>query len=357
MTFDHQEVAGLLGRLSEAKSPSGFEEETIAVVREFCEGWATVEENTLRDALITPRNFSGSKPVVMLDAHGDEVGCMVKSIRSNGCMTFVQLGRFAANVLPGQDVYVRNTLGQWVRGVIGVKPPHFMTAAEKASGDVQMILDIGATSKEEAVEVFHMGMGEPVVPATNFSYDPETGVAIGKAFDCRAGVTAELLALRELSKRDDLPFDVVASVSSMEEVGERGVAAAARHFSPALMFGFEGCPADDTFTIPDDIQTAFHKGPMFRYFDVCMITHPRFQRFVLRCAEKAGLRCQTSVREGGGTDGGPVHMLDIPSVIAGVPCRYIHAGTAICALDDVEEAAAVAVATVERLDSDVLASF
>ena len=41
MTFDHQEVAGLLGRLSEAKSPSGFEEETIAVVREFCEGWAT----------------------------------------------------------------------------------------------------------------------------------------------------------------------------------------------------------------------------------------------------------------------------------------------------------------------------
>jgi len=357
MTFDHREVADLLGRLSEAKSPSGFEDETVSVVRGFCDGWARVEENTLRDALVTPKSFSGTKPVVMLDAHGDEVGCMVKSIRSNGCMTFVQLGRFAADVLPGQDVYVRNTLGQWVRGVIGVKPPHFMSAAEKASGDVQMILDIGATSKEEAIETFHMGMGEPVVPATNFTYDPETGVAIGKAFDCRAGVTAELLALRELARRDDLPFDVVASVSSMEEVGERGVSAAVRHFGPALMFGFEGCPADDTFTIPDDVQTAFHKGPMFRYFDCCMITHPRFQRFVLACAQEAGLRCQTSVREGGGTDGGPAHMLDVPSVIAGVPCRYIHAGTAICALDDVEEAAAVAVATVERLDATVLAGF
>ena len=50
-------------------------------------------------------------------------------------------------------------------------------------------------------------------------------------------------------------------------------------------------------------------------------------------------------------------MLDVPSVIAGVPCRYIHAGTAICALDDVEEAASVAVATIERLDATVLAGF
>lgn len=73
---------------------------------------------------------------------------------------------------------------------------------------------------------------EPFVPATKFEYNEATGVALGKAFDCRAGVAAELLALRELSGRDDLPFDVVASVSAMEEVGERGVLAAAMHFEP-----------------------------------------------------------------------------------------------------------------------------
>ena len=65
MTFDHREVADLLGRLSEAKSPSGFEDETVSVVRGFCDGWAHVEENTLRDALVTPKSFSGTKPVVM----------------------------------------------------------------------------------------------------------------------------------------------------------------------------------------------------------------------------------------------------------------------------------------------------
>ena len=308
MDFNDGEVADLLGRLSNAKSPSGFEDEVVDVVRDFCSGWAKVETNTVHDALITPNNFTGDKPVLMLDAHGDEVGGMVKSIRSNGTMTFVELGRFSPNVLAGQDVLVRNTLGEWVHGVIGVKPPHFMSAAERA-------------------------------------------------FDCRAGVAAELLALRELSGRDDLPFDVVASVSAMEEVGERGVLAAAMRFNPMVAFMFEGCPADDTFTIPDDVQTAFRRGPMFRYFDCCMITNPRYQRFVLKCASEAGLVCQTSVREGGGTDGGPIHMLDVPCVVAGVPSRYVHSGTALCTLYDVKMTAEVAVAVAERMTPEDVRAF
>ena len=357
MDFNDGEVADLLGRLSDAKSPSGFEDEVVDVVRDFCSGWAKVESNTVHDALITPNNFTGNKPVLMLDAHGDEVGGMVKSIRSNGTMTFVELGRFSPNVLAGQDVLVRNTLGEWVHGVIGVKPPHFMSAAERASGELQLILDVGATSKEEAVNVVHMGMGEPFVPATKYEYDEATGVALGKAFDCRAGVAAELLALRELSGYDDLPFDVVASVSAREEVGERGVLAAAMRFNPMVAFMFEGCPADDTFTIPDDVQTAFRRGPMFRYFDCCMITNQRYQLFVLKCASEAGLVCQTSVREGGGTDGGPIHMLDVPCVVAGVPSRYVHSGTALCTLYDVKMTAEVAVAVAERMTPEDVRAF
>ena len=66
--------------------------------------------------------FSGNGQRGFNIEHGDEVGGMVKSIRSNGTMTFVELGRFSPNVLAGQDVLVRNTLGEWVHGVIGVKP-------------------------------------------------------------------------------------------------------------------------------------------------------------------------------------------------------------------------------------------
>lgn len=358
MEFDRREVVELLRALSNAKGPSGFEDETVAVVREFCRGWATVEENTLRCALITPDNARGDRPRVMLDAHGDEVGGMVKAVHANGTMSFVTLGRFPEGALAGQDVLVRNTAGEWLHGTCGIKPPHFTSAAEKAAHmPAPLILDVGATSAEEAYELFGMGMGEPFVPATRFTYDERRGIAVGKAFDCRAGVAAMLLALRELSQRDDLAIDVVASVSGQEEVGERGVASAARHFAPRAAFMFEGCPADDTFLVPDDVQTALHGGPMFRYFDRCMITNPRYQRFVLGAARGAGLSCQTSVREGGGTDGGPVHMLDIPCVVAGVPCRYIHTATSLCALDDVEESARVAVEVMSRMTPEVLGSF
>lgn len=357
MTIDDSELVELLGALSDAKAPSGFEDETLAVARGFCEGWARFEENTLRDGLITPRNFTGEKPVLMLDAHGDEVGGMVKAVLANGTMSFVQLGRFSSGTLAGQGVRVRATDGTWVRGVVGVKPPHFLTEAERASGRAPMVLDVGARSREEAERRFGMAVGEPFVPDTAFGYDERGGVAFGKAFDCRAGVCAMLLALRELAGRDDLPVDVVGSISAQEEVGERGIAAAVRHFSPTVAFLFEGCPADDTFTPADEVQAALGAGPMFRHFDVSMITHPRYQRFVLGVARKAGLPAQESVREGGGTNGGVIHQLDVPCVVAGVPCRYIHAGTSICSPADVRVAAEVAVAVAERLTPEVLAGF
>ena len=357
MAVTDAELIDLLARLSDAKSPSGFEDEVVDIAREFCHGWATVEVNSLLDVIITPGNVSPDKPTLMFDAHGDEVGGMVQSIHAGGTMNFVELGHFAPGTLAGQDVWVRTTRGTWIRGVIGVKPPHFWSAAERAEGAAPLTLDVGATSKADAIEHFGIGIGEPIVPATDFTYDETTGIAIGKAFDCRVGVCALLLALRELATRDDLPVNVIGCISAQEEMGERGVGAAARQVKPDAAFLFEGCPADDTFTPADEIQTALRRGPMFRYFDRCMITNPRYQRFVLGVAAACDLPAQTAVRTGGGTNGGVLHQLDIPSVVAGIPCRYIHAGTAICAVEDIRTAARMGIAVAERLTPEVLASF
>jgi putative aminopeptidase FrvX len=359
MNFNDQEVVSLVERLSNARGASGFEDEVLDVVRGFCEPWATVETNSLRCGFVTPNTFSGTKPVVMLDAHGDECGLMTKSVRDNGCLTFIQLGRFTRHCLVGQSVLVRTVDGGWVPGVVGAKPPHFMSAAELASGeDPEMTIDVGAVSRQDAVENFRVGIGEPVVPATRFGWDEKNRVMFGKAFDCRVGVAAMLLALRELAGMD-LPFDVVAAVSSQEEVGERGVASSVRRFNPAVCYMFEGAPADDTFGEPADMQCRLKRGPMFRYADVCMITNPRYQRFVLAAAEEAGLPAQGAVRTGGGTDGGVAHLManGIPCVVSGVPSRYIHAGCAIASLDDVENSARVAVAAVSRLTPEVVAGF
>ena len=113
MDFNDSEVVALVEGLSNARGCSGFEDDVLDVARTFCEPFATFETNSLRCGFIVPKNFSGTKPVVMLDAHGDEVGLMVKSIRDNGCLTFIQLGRFTKGTLGGEQVLVRTVDGGW----------------------------------------------------------------------------------------------------------------------------------------------------------------------------------------------------------------------------------------------------
>ena len=288
MQFNEEEIVHLLTDLSDAKAPSGFEDAAIDIVRDFVEPFATVEVNSLRCAFITPKNFTGEKPVVMLDAHGDEVGMMVMSVRDNGCLSFVTLGGINDAVLTGEKVYVHTVDGSWIPGVIGLKPPHFMSAAEKASGaHGELLIDVGATSRADAIENFGVAVGEPVVFATQTEYDAKHRIAFGKAFDCRVGVVAMLLALRELAEMD-LDVDVVAALSSQEEVGDRGIASSVRRFEPAVCYMFEGAPADDTFTQSCDIQCALHKGPMFSPLRLLHDHQPALPALRARCGKARG---------------------------------------------------------------------
>ena len=373
MVTDRDTVIELIGQLSCACAPSGFEDETCERVHEFVEReleGASSRETNLRNVLVTPAGMADpaedpGRCRVMLDAHGDEVGLMVKSIRPNGTMTFIELGRYTGGALAGEHFWVRNTEGDWLDAVVVAKSPHFQSEAER-TGKIapELLLDCGATSAEDAIENFHMGIGEPAVPATEFAFDPERGVMFGKAFDDRAGVAALLLTLRELELRaqeggSTPEVDYVGCVSSQEEVGGRGVKACARWASPNCCIMFEGAPADDTFAAPGDVQTALKGGPMLRFADVSMITSPRFQRFALSVAERHGIKCQTAVRQGGGTNGGLVHVMDegIPCIVIAVPCRYVHAGTCIMAVEDLEGAVDLAVAIVEELTPEIVEGF
>lgn len=101
----------LIEKLSDARGPSGFEDEVIAAARRAVEGIADVEEDKLRNLYLFRRGNTGNKPVVMLDAHSDEVGFMVHSIRPNGTLRVVNLGRWTNATLPASKVKVRNADG------------------------------------------------------------------------------------------------------------------------------------------------------------------------------------------------------------------------------------------------------
>lgn len=297
----------------------------------------------------------------MLDAHSDEVGFMIHSIKPNGTLRFVALGGWNKANLPASKVLVRNALGKYIPGIIASKPVHFMTAAEQASPntDIQsMVMDIGATSYDEAVREYHVRIGEPVVPATEFEYDEAHGIFFGKAFDCRIGCAVLLEALKRLEGKE-LPCDVVGVLSSQEEVGDRGCKVAVNRVKPDAAIVLEGCPADDTFTEAYAIQTALKKGPMFRFMDKSIICSPRFQRYVLDLAEEKNIPVQASVREGGGNNASVINtaLLGVPAVVAGVPVRYIHSMHCMTSLFDFEASVDMVVTLLENITPETIKGF
>ena len=350
----------MIRELSNAYGPSGFEDDVLTAARKYLEGLGEIREDHMRNLYLYRKENRGDRPVLMLDAHSDEVGFMIHSVRPNGTLRFVTLGGWNAASLTGTAVRVRNRRGEWIPGVIAAKPVHFMSAAERNGAGIpsvsELSIDIGAVSAREAQEDFAIGIGEPAVPDVRCLWDEKNGLFFGKAFDCRIGAAALIETLRRLEGAD-LACDVVGVLSSQEEVGERGCTAAVGTVKPDIAVAFEGCPADDTFTEPYAIQTALKKGPMLRYMDVSVICSPRFQRYALELAERRGIPAQASVREGGGNDGKVIQAIagGCPVIVAGVPVRYIHSANCIAAYQDFESTADLAEALASSLDAEAVA--
>ena len=358
MNYTQQNIS-MITALSDAPGVSGFEDEVLAVVRRELGGICTFEEDKIRNLYIYRKNHDGAKPVLLLDAHGDEVGFMIHSIKPNGTLRFIEIGGMDPRVFGASDVLIRNASGEYIRGTIGVRPPHFSVGKPDLSLDLHdFSIDVGARSAKEAEEEFGIEIGAPVVPATKCVFDEKHGLFFGKAFDNRIGVAAMIAVIRKLDGLD-LPFDVVGVVSSQEEVGDRGVEVAVNKVRPDIAVCFEGCPADDTFTEPYAIQTAMGCGPMFRYIDRSVICSPRYQRWVLDEAKRYGIRAQASVREGGGNSGAVINHAGkgVPVVVAGVPVRYIHSPSCITAYEDFENTAELVFHIAEDLTPQILETF
>lgn len=350
----------LIADLSNANGASGFEDEVLLAVRKHAEGLGEISEDCLRNIYIERKGREAGGPVVMLDAHSDEVSFMVQAIRPNGTLQFISLGRWVENGVAAHRVRVRNRDGAYVPGIVATKPPHYMTEEEKKQAVPlsEMSIDVGASSREEAIRDFGLRIGEPVVPDVAFEADEPRDLMFGKAFDNRLGCASVIGTMRELAG-EELGVRLVGAIASQEEVGTRGASVTANRVRPDVAIVFEGCPADDTFAEPYLVQTAIKKGPMLRHIDARMITNPRFQRFALGLAEELGIPAQEGVRTGGSTNGAPIHLsnLGVPVIVIGLPVRYIHTHYGIASPSDYKSAMALGSAIIRKLDWALVRSF
>jgi len=359
----------LIERLSNAFGAPGFEEDVTAVAAAYAKSFANLSESNIRNLYIKPKHTGGArrgrppksgKPVLMIDAHSDEIGLMVHSVMPNGMLKVHPLGGWVVSSLPSNTVMIKNSDGKLVRGVIATIPPHFKSEAErnKAPEIAEMMLDIGSSSAAQTREEFKIGVGAPAVPDVGFSYNDKTGVMLGKAFDDRLGCACVLETIKQLSG-EALDVDLVGTLTSQEEVGLRGAVVAANAVKPDIAIFFEGSPADDFFAPEYMIQTALRKGPMLRHMDDRMITNPRFQRFALDIAAEKGIAVQEAVRKGGSTNAAQVHVWGegVPCIVIGIPVRYIHTHNSYAVLEDYKSSISLAVEVIRKLNKDIIARF
>lgn len=355
-----KESLQLIERLSNASGVSGFEDDVVAIAKEFSEPFAKVDEDHIRNVYMKVGEHKADKPTIVFDAHSDEVGFIVQAIKPNGTLRFLPLGGWVSNTVPAHRVRIKTANGSEIPGIIASKPPHFMTDAERKEVQTidDMVIDVGCTSAKEVVEKLNIAIGDPVIPDVTFEYLEATDVMMGKAFDCRIGCACLLETLKELSEKDS-EFNLIGTMTAQEEVGERGATVAMNNLQPDLAIVFEGCPADDTFSEEYMIQSGLKRGPMLRNFDVSMITNPRFQRFAKETAEKYGLPMQSSVRKGGGTNGAIINLTNkgVPAIVIGVPVRYAHTHYGYVAYEDYQAAKKLAVAIVSDLTVETIESF
>lgn len=338
----------LLQKLSDARGVSGNEDAVRQILLDEVTPYADeCRVDNIGNLIVTVRAREGvERPHrVMVAAHMDEVGLMVRQIGKDGLLRFRRVGGIDARVLPAKRVLVGK---EAIPGVIGVKPIHLVSPEEE--GQVmpadQLYIDIGAKNKEDAESVVHLG--DMVTFATQSQIRGR--IAIGKAFDDRAGcaVLAELV-------KERYGVELVAVFTVQEEVGVRGARVAAYGIEPELGFALEGTICDD-LPRKEDVTpvTRLGHGPAITVMDHSVISDRRLVDLLVKTATEAGLPYQFKAPGLGGTDAGAIHLSreGVPSVAVAVPSRYIHTPVSLLHLDDLEHTIALMKATLQRLEND-----
>lgn len=349
-----KDLPRILMDLANAFGPSGFEKEVREILVREVIGSAEISYDNLGSVLAYHQG-SSDLPRILLAAHLDEVGLMVRGILPNGYLKVVPLGGWWPPALVAQRVLIRSRQGDHL-GVMGSKPPHYMGEDERNRslkiGD--LYIDVGAPNAEAATAM-GIAVGDSVVPAVQTDWLTQPDIMIGKAFDNRVGCAAIIQVLRELDETH--PNLVIGAGTAQEENGIKGARTVANLAEPDLCLVLEGAPADDFPDAGSIIQGKLGGGPQLRYLDPSMIANRALLQLIMSVATDLQIPYQVAVREGGGTDAAEIQtrgLGGVPTAVIGVPVRYAHSHQGIINLNDLKATVNLVKALITKLDQTVV---
>jgi putative aminopeptidase FrvX len=349
----------LLAELTNADGPTGFEGPVRAIVRRELTPAASAVETDGLGSLLARFDGAAERPRVMVAAHMDELGLLVRRITDEGYLKFETLGGWLDQAIINQRWRVLTRNGA-IPGVTGIKTVHVMTAEARAQifKKTDMFIDVGATSREDAEQRLGIRPGDPVVPDSSFLPLAGNERYLAKAWDDRIGVAVMLLALRELAAPDSHPNTIHAVATVQEEVGLRGAQTSANAVQPDVGINLEsGVAGDFPGITQDEAQERLGRGPGIFLHDSSMLPNLRLRDLVADVAADLELPLQFNVLSGYGQDGSAIQRAyaGAPVVNITVPVRYLHAHTGVVQRSDIEQTVRLVVELLRRLDGPTVA--
>lgn len=316
-------------------------------VREYLEAQAKpyadeMYTDSLGNLFVFKKGRQAAKKPLMVCAHMDEVGFLVRNVTEEGMLKLTPAGSVDPRVLIGRRMRVgeKKTLG-----VISLKAIHLTTQEErkKAPELSSLYVDIGATSKSEAESVAEVG--DPVVFDSDFAEFGDQCVK-AKALDDRIGCAV----LLELLKKE-LPRDTYFVFTTSEEIGSRGARVAVQRLNPGAVLTIEGTTAADMPDVPKHKQsTRLREGAVVSLIDKGNVYSRGLRQAVTEEADRRGVRWQYRQSANGSTDAQYATIGAEGALTFGLsaPVRYIHCACGVAYLPDVEQVLRMAEIVLEK---------
>ncbi|MDQ2800845.1 MAG: M42 family metallopeptidase [Armatimonadota bacterium] len=276
-------------------------------------------------------------PRVMLAAHLDEIGFLVKFIDDKGFLRVQPVGGWDPRTMVAQRVHVHGFAGQTLLGTLmpAAKPIHLLSAEElnKPPKIEEFFVDLGLSGEQVKAQV---EIGDMVTMAR--TTERVGDMVVSKALDDRLSVFVMIEALRALGGNS---AEIIAVATTQEEVGVRGVGPAAYALRPDIGIALDVTLAND-FPGPTDYEqvTQLGKGVALKIMDSFSLSHPKLVRHFRTLAETHGIAHQMEILPRGGTDAGGIQRSrgGVPSFTLSIPTRYVHSVNEMAHTADIEAA-------------------
>jgi len=349
----------LFKQIADIPAVSGNEDKLVTFSKEFMEKYADeIDVDDMGNVVGILKGTDKEAPKILVQAHMDELGLMVRRIEEDGFLRVERVGGIDTKGLMSREIRIMTDTGI-VEGIVGTKSHHVLKPEEKLTVPEyeDLYVDVGASSAEE-IKKLGIKVGDTIGYMPNFRILNNKLISC-KTMDDRAGVFVLFEALEYFSKnRPKATIYFVASVQ--EEFSIRGIIPVLQRYKPRFSITLEIALATDT---PDMKNVAadlrLGKGPAIYRFSfhgrgtlAGNIPHPHLRKLLEKTAIDSKIPFQWEVARGALLESAFIQLEQggIPCIDIGIPGRYIHFPNEVVAIKDIELTEKLLIKFIESVD-------